>query len=102
MRVHGLTAQSPFEVWLAIGSKAWRPQVDYPKLRFVRFSARTLEAGVEEHFIEGVTVHVYNSAKTVADCFKYRQPAGFHLPATAESEPNPGRGFQSHADQVRH
>lgn len=79
LRYHGLTTQSPFEVWLAIGSKAWRPQVDYPKLRFVRFSARTLEAGVEEHSIEGVLVRVYNPAKTVADCFKYRNKIGLDV-----------------------
>ena len=76
LRFHGLTTQSPHEVWLAIGSKTWRPQVDYPPLRFVRFSARTLEAGVEEHSIEGVLIRVYNPAKTVADCFKYRNKIG--------------------------
>ena len=42
LRFHNLTTQSPFEVWLAIGSKAWRPQVDYPRLRFVRFSGKLL------------------------------------------------------------
>ena len=79
LRFHGLTTQSPFEVWLAIGSKVWRPQVDYPPLRFVRFSARALEAGVEEHSIEGVIVRVYNPAKTVADCFKYRNKIGLDV-----------------------
>jgi predicted transcriptional regulator of viral defense system len=79
LRFHGLTTQSPSEVWLAIGNKAWRPQVDYPPLRFVRFSERTLEAGVEEHSIEGVLVRVYNPAKTVADCFKYRNKIGLDV-----------------------
>jgi predicted transcriptional regulator of viral defense system len=79
LRFHGLTTQSPSEVWLAIGNKAWRPQVDHPPLRFVRFSARALEAGVEEHFIEGVLVRVYNPAKTVADCFKYRNKIGLDV-----------------------
>jgi predicted transcriptional regulator of viral defense system len=83
LRFHGLTTQSPHEVWLAIGSKAWRPQVDYPPLRFVRFSARTLEAGVEEHSIEGVLVRVYNPAKTVADCFKYRNKIGLDVAVEA-------------------
>jgi len=76
LRFHELTTQSPSEVWLAIGSKAWRPRVDYPRLRFVRFSARALEAGVEEHSIEGVSARIYNPAKTVADCFKYRNKIG--------------------------
>jgi len=78
-RFHGLTTQSPFEVWLAIGSKVWRPKVDYPPLRLFRFSARALEAGVEEHSIEGVSVRVYNPAKTVADCFKYRNKIGLDV-----------------------
>ena len=79
LRFHGLTTQSPSEVWLAIGNKAWRPQVDYPPLRFVRFSERTLEAGVEEHSIEGVLVRIYNPAKTVVDCFKYRNKIGLDV-----------------------
>ena len=79
LRFHGRTTQSPSEVWLAIGNKAWRPQVDYPPLRFVRFSERTLEAGVEEHSIEGVLVRIYNPAKTVADCFKYRNKIGLDV-----------------------
>ena len=79
LRFHGLTTQSPSEVWLAIANKAWRPQVDYPPLRFVRFSERTLEAGVEEHSIEGVLVCIYNPAKTVADCFKYRNKIGLDV-----------------------
>ena len=79
LRFHGLGTQSPSEVWLAIGNKAWRPQVDYPPLRFVRFSERTLEAGVEEHSIEGVLVRIYNPAKTVADCFKYRNKIGLDV-----------------------
>lgn len=79
LRFHGLTTQSPSEVWLAIANKAWRPQVDYPPLRFVRFSERTLEAGVEEHSIEGILVRIYNPAKTVADCFKYRNKIGLDV-----------------------
>ena len=79
LRFHGLTTQSPAEVWLAIGNKAWRPRVDYPSLRFVRFSSYTLEAGVEEHSIEGVTVRIYNPAKTIADCFKYRNKIGLDV-----------------------
>lgn len=79
LRFHGLTTQSPHEVWLAIGSKAWRPQVDSPPLRIVRFSARALEAGVEEHAVEGVTTRIYNPAKTVADCFKYRNKIGLDV-----------------------
>jgi len=83
LRFHGLTTQSPFEVWLAIANKAWRPHVDYPRLRLLRYSAGTLEAGVEEHAIEGVIVRVYNPAKTVVDCFKYRNKIGVDIAVEA-------------------
>jgi predicted transcriptional regulator of viral defense system len=53
LRFHELTTQAPFEVWLAIGEKAWRPLVDYPPLRIVHFSSSALGAGVEKHQIEG-------------------------------------------------
>ena len=35
--------------------------------------------GVKEHSIEGVTVKVYKPAKTVADCFKYRNKIGLDV-----------------------
>ena len=79
LRFHGLTTQAPFEVWLAIAHKARRPQLDYPPLRIVRFSGLALEAGVAEYSIEGVPVRVYDPAKTVADCFKFRNKIGLDV-----------------------
>jgi predicted transcriptional regulator of viral defense system len=86
LRFHELTTQMPFEVWLAIGEKAWRPRIEYPPLRVVRFSEVTLRAGVEEHRIEGVTVPIYSPAKTVADCFKYRNKIGLDVAIEALRE----------------
>ena len=79
LQFHELTTQTPFEVWLAIGEKARLPRVDYPPLRIVRFSGAALTTGVEEHVIEGVSVRVYAPAKTVADCFKYRNKVGIDV-----------------------
>lgn len=79
LRFHGLTTQAPFQVWLAIGKKAWQPRVDHPPLRIVRFSEGALRAGVEEHQIEGVQVKITSPAKTVADCFKYRNKIGIDV-----------------------
>ncbi len=86
LRFHELTTQAPFEIWLAIGEKAWRPRLEYPPLRIVRFSPTTLSAGVEEHQVEGVSVHVYSPAKTVADCFKYRNKIGLDVAIEALRE----------------
>lgn len=79
LRFHNLTTQAPFEVWLAVETGKWRPVVDYPPLRIVRFSGIALAEGVEEHSIEGVTVRVYGVAKTIADCFKYRNKIGLDV-----------------------
>jgi predicted transcriptional regulator of viral defense system len=76
LRFHGLTTQSPHEVWLALPPKAWSPRVQYPKLRVVRFSGPALSEMVQEHRVEGVPVKVYTAAKTVADCFKFRSKVG--------------------------
>src|SRR5438105_8589430 len=67
LRFHGLTTQSPHEVWLALPSKAWAPRIKHPKLRLVRFSGRSLSEMVEQHQIEGVPVRICGLAKTVAD-----------------------------------
>jgi predicted transcriptional regulator of viral defense system len=79
LRFHELTTQSPRDIWLAISEKARRPRVDYPPLRIMRFSGLALTEGVEEHKIEGVPVKLYNPAKTVADCFKYRNKIGLEV-----------------------
>jgi predicted transcriptional regulator of viral defense system len=76
LRFHGLTTQAPHEVWMAIPPTAWAPKVQSPKVRLVRFSGAALTDMVEEHRVEGVTVRVYTAAKTVADCFKYRNKVG--------------------------
>ena len=60
--------------------------MDYPPLRIVRFSQPTLEAGIKEHEIEGVAVRVYIPAKTVADCFKYRNKIGLDVAIEALRE----------------
>jgi predicted transcriptional regulator of viral defense system len=79
LRFHDLTTQSPFEVWLAIPNKARAPRMDFPPLRIVRFSGAALSDGVEEHRVEGVPVRVTSVARTVADCFKYRNKIGLDV-----------------------
>ncbi len=79
LRFHGLTTQAPFEVWLAIENKSVAPKLDYPPLRVVRFSGAALTEGVEEHVVDGVIVRITGVAKTVADCFKYRNKIGLDV-----------------------
>jgi len=83
LRFHRLTTQSPAEVWITLPEKARRPRLDYPRLRVARFSGEALSAGIEEHRVEGVTIRVYSAAKTVADCFKYRNKIGVDVAVEA-------------------
>lgn len=82
-RFHDLTTQSPAEVWIALPEKARRPRLDYPRLRVARFSGLALSEGVEERRAEGVVIRVYSAAKTVADCFKYRNKVGIDVAVEA-------------------
>ena len=76
LRFHGLTTQKPFEVWMAIERGTRRPVADAPPLRVHYFSGEAFTTGVEEYETEGVILRVYNPAKTVADCFKFRYKIG--------------------------
>ena len=86
LRFYDLTTQSPFEVWLAIPNKARAPKVGYPPLRSVRFSGEALTVGVEDHVIDGVPVRVTSVARTVADCFKFRNKIGLDVALEALQE----------------
>ena len=86
LRIHNLTTQSPFEIWLAIPNKARAPKIEYPPIRIVRFSGVALTAGIEEHQVDDINVQVTNAARTVADCFKFRNKIGIDVAIEALQE----------------
>lgn len=79
LQYHGLGTQVPFEIWMAIDRRARAPRLDYPPLRIVRYSGLALTAGIETRQAEGTPVRVYSVAKTLADCFKYRNKIGLDV-----------------------
>ena len=79
LRMHGIGTQAPFEVWLAIEHRAPVPRIDRPKIRPVRMSGAALTEGIVHRQVDGVNVPVFNVAKTVADCFKYRNKIGLDV-----------------------
>jgi predicted transcriptional regulator of viral defense system len=79
LRFHEIGTQAPHEVWVALDRRAARPRVTYPLIRVMRFSGKALTEGIEEHDIAGVRVKIYGPAKTVADCFKYRNKIGLDV-----------------------
>jgi predicted transcriptional regulator of viral defense system len=76
---HEMTTQSPASVWIALRKGARTPVLASPSLRIVRLSGPSLTGGIENYGVEGVLVRVYSAAKTVADCFKFRNKIGLDV-----------------------
>lgn len=80
---HQLGTQMPHQVWIAIGLTARAPTRASVQLRIIRLSGQALTAGIGTHRIEGIRVRVYGPAKTVADCFKFRNKIGLDVAVEA-------------------
>jgi predicted transcriptional regulator of viral defense system len=100
LRFHGIRIPSPDAIWLAIPNKARAPRSAHPPLRVVRFSGAALAEGVEQHVIDGVAIRVYSVAKTVADCFKFRNQVG--LEAALEALHRSRRRGLATTEDLRH
>ena len=79
LQFHDLTDQMPSRVWLAIGSKMRKPKIDCPPTRVVRFGPRALSVGVQTHVIDRVSVPILDPARSVVDCFRFRQYVGLDV-----------------------
>lgn len=76
---HEITTQNPSSIWIALGKGARTPALESHSLRIARLSGPSLTEGIETHRVEGVSVRVYSAAKTVADCFKFRNKIGLDI-----------------------
>jgi predicted transcriptional regulator of viral defense system len=79
LRVHEIGTQAPFEVWIAIPQHMVTPRLDQPAIRVVRMSDEALAEGVERLNVDGVEVPVFNTARTIVDCFRFRNKIGLDV-----------------------
>jgi predicted transcriptional regulator of viral defense system len=79
LQYHGLTLQMPSTIWMAIGRTAWKPTISYPPIRFVRFSGWAITDGIERYAIQSRKVSITNPARTIVDCFRYRNKIGIDI-----------------------
>lgn len=100
LRFHDLTTQNPYEVWVALPPRARRPRLDYPPLRIVSFTGAAFTDGIEEHPVGAATLRLYSPAKTVADCFKYRNKIGLDIALEALRDYR--RKFRGEGDRLRY
>ncbi|PWF49322.1 type IV toxin-antitoxin system AbiEi family antitoxin domain-containing protein [Massilia glaciei] len=98
LRFHELTTQQSSEIWLAIPHKAHAPRMDYPPLRIIRMSGEAMTQGIDEVDVAGTNVRVFCVAKTVADCFKFRNKIGLDVALEALREA--WRGKRASMDEL--
>lgn len=76
LHFHDIGTQLPRKVWVAIDRKARKPRIDNLPVEIVRFSGAMLHYGVETRILQGVDVRLTSPARTVVDCFRYRNKIG--------------------------
>jgi len=86
LQFHGFTTQTARQVWMAIPPKAWRPRNPTVPLRTVYMSPSVHRVGVQTHKVRGVTLRIFSPAKTVVDCFKFRNRIGLNVALEALRE----------------
>lgn len=79
LQFHEITTQMPMETWVAIERGRHEPTCGRIPLRLVKFSGPAFTEGIEEHDADGVTIRVYSPAKTVTDCFRFRNRIGLDV-----------------------
>lgn len=79
LQFHTLTLQMPSAVWMGIGRTAWKPTISYPPIRFVRFGGWAMAEGVERYSIQSRKVPITDPARTIVDCFRYRNKIGVDI-----------------------
>lgn len=83
LRFHGMGTQNPRDVWLAVDRRAGVPRIDFTPVRVIRISGAAMTTGIEERAIAGVRVRITSPARTVVDCFKFRNKIGIDVAVEA-------------------
>ena len=79
LHFHDMTTQLPHKIHIALSRTRRNPKLDHPPIKVHRFSGNSLTEGIEIHEIDGIEIQVYNPAKTIADCFKFRNKIGLDV-----------------------
>ncbi len=55
------------------------PRIDYPPIKMIQMTGDVYSESIETVERDGVQLHVYGVAKTVADCFKHSNKTGLDV-----------------------
>ncbi|NQV72124.1 hypothetical protein HQ496_03300 [bacterium] len=78
--------QIPSAVQIALPKGMQTPKIDTPRIQVFRISDKSFTEGVMYVDVSGTDIAVSNLAKTVADCFKYRNRIGLDIAVEALQE----------------
>jgi len=86
LRFHGIGTQDPAKIWIAVHYKANKPsQRDLP-IQVCRFSGNSLIYGIQKKTVDGISIRITDPARTIVDCFRYRNKIGLDVALEALSE----------------
>ena len=73
---HDATSEVPHEVQIALPRGTKAPRLTHPPLRVFWFSGPALTEGIAVAHVDGIELKVFDLAKTVVDCFRFRNKLG--------------------------
>lgn len=79
LQFHQIGTQLPHEVWIALPEGSQAPKLSYPALRIARLRGAAYSDGIQTVVDHGAPIRVYSAAKTVTDCFKFRNKIGLDV-----------------------
>lgn len=79
LQYHELTTQMPYESWVAIEKGAYYPRNLKPSIKIIQLTGDNFSSGIETHECNGINIRVYCPAKTVVDCFRFRNKIGIDV-----------------------
>lgn len=94
LHYYNIGTQLPYQIWIALPRGRFRvPRLKTLSIRVFRYSPKTLKSGIDEVTISGVKVKITSPARTVVDCFKFRNNTGLDVALEALREGWRGKHF---------
>lgn len=100
LQFHEVGTQIPRQVWIALPEASQSPTFDYPPLRVARLRGAAYTDGIQTVIEQGSTIRIYGVAKTVTDCFKFRNKIG--LDVALEALKDAWRARKLTVDELTH
>lgn len=80
LQFHQIGTQQPHAVWILLKQNAVTPRIEYPPIEVVRSKvASAFSEGVVRHPLNDIPTLITDPARTVVDCFKYRNRVGLDV-----------------------